>query len=106
MNAIIKELKDKLGNIIYPITKASAVYMRNGVDSVQRILEDRIDQNTSVAFGTGSITTTLASGSVIITEFLADGSIRETTTNSDGVVVEIKTTTFNADGSISITIRE
>lgn len=106
MSAIIKELIDKLGNKIYPITKASAVFMRNGVDSVQRILEDQIDQDTQIVFATDSITTTLASGSVILTEFLSDGSIRETTTNSDNVVVEVKTTTFNNDGSISITIRE
>ena len=39
-----------------------------------------------------------------MTEFGADGTITETTTNADGVVVQIKTYTFNADGSIDISV--
>ena len=104
MSAYTRELKDNAGNTIYPPTKASAVYMRNGKDTVGRILEDQIDQDTTIVFATNKITETLASGSVIVTDFLSDGSIKETTTNADGVVVQIKLITFNADGSINITI--
>jgi hypothetical protein len=106
MSAYVRELKDNNGDTVYPPSLADAIYMKNGVDTVGRILEDQIDQNTNIVFGTGTITETLASGSVVLTEFMQDGSIRETTTNKDGVVVQIKTTTFNDDGSISITIKE
>lgn len=105
MSAKVKQLHDKDNAKIYPVTKAAAVYMSNGKDTVERILYDEIDQDTEIEFKTnGNIEKTLASGSKIVTEFGADGTITETTTNADGVVVQIKTYTFNADGSIDISV--
>lgn len=50
----------------------------------------------------GSITTTYPTGT-LVTSFLDNGSIVDTFTGSSGLVV-VKTTTFNADGSIEETI--
>lgn len=46
MSAIVRQLKDDEGNILYPISKANHVYMSNGVDTIERILNDQMDQNT------------------------------------------------------------
>jgi len=106
MAAYVRELIDNEGNKIYPPTKASAVYMGNGKDTVARILGDQIDQNTTIEFTATTITETLASGSTVVIQFNDDGSITETTTDENGVVVQVKETVFNEDGSISITIDE
>lgn len=103
MSAITRELQDNSGNKVYPVTKASAVYMPNGVDTVARILGDQIDQNTTIEFSNDTITMTLASGSTIVVVF-GENKITETTTDENGVQVQVKVTTFNEDGSITITI--
>lgn len=103
MSAIVRELKNAKGDIVYPVTKADACFLRNGVDSVERVLNDMEDQNTSITFGDGKITKVLASKDVVTTEFL-DGRIKTVTTDENGKVLQTKTTTFNDDGSINITI--
>lgn len=103
MSAEIVELKNADGTIQYPVTRASAVYMANGVDTVERILADQIDQGTTITFGNGTITKVLASGSTVVST-ISSNQIVEVTTNSDGVVVQTKTITFNSDGSITITV--
>lgn len=103
MSAIVRQLKDDEGNILYPISKANHVYMSNGVDTIERILNDQMDQDTKVEFLTGKIVKTLASGTVVTTEFMDNGSIVETT-KKDSVLLEKKTITFNEDGTINIKI--
>lgn len=103
MGAIVRTLADKEKNPVYPVTKAEYCYLGNGVDTVERVLDDLKDQKTEISFGEGSISKTLASGSKVETVFL-DGSIKETTTDKNGIVVQTKRTTFNDDGSISIEV--
>lgn len=104
MSALIKELVNNEGTKIYPVTSAEAVYMPNGKDTVQRVLGDMKDQNTEITFPQNQVIKELASGNTVVTQFNNDGTIVETTTNSDDVVLQVKTTTFNSDGSITITI--
>lgn len=107
MSAKVKQLRDKDGTKVYPVTKAGSVYMKNGKDTVERILNDEIDQDTDITFPSSTeIVTELASGSRVTTEFLDNGNIKETTTDENGVILQVKTTAFNADGSISITIED
>lgn len=102
MSSTIKELKDKDGNPVYPVVKADACYLRGGVDTVERVLNDMEDQDTTIKFSEGSITTEFASGSVVDTVFNDDGTIKEITKDKNGTLLQTKITTFNEDGSISI----
>lgn len=104
MSAYVRELQDNDGNTIYPVTRARAVFMPGGTDTVERILGDMQDQGATIAFTGNKITKTLASGNSVETVFSDDGNITETTKNENGDVVQIKTTTFNEDGSIEIHI--
>ncbi len=104
MTSTIRELKDKDENPVYPVTKAEACYLRGGVDTVERVLNDMEDQDTTIKFNTDSISKTLASGSTVDTVFADDGSIKETTKDKNGTVLQTKGITFNDDGSISIKI--
>lgn len=104
MEAIARELNDKDGTKVYPVTKADLVFMDNGIDTVGRVLNDMKDQNTEIKFGQNNIEKTLASGSIVTTDFRNDGSIVETTKDAKGKIVCVKTTKFASDGSISIKI--
>lgn len=105
MPAVVRELNDDQGNKVYPVTKASAAYMRGGKVSVETMIDDMQEVGMKVEFpDDGSIKKTLASGNVVKTEFLVDGSIKETTTDPDGNNLSVKTTTFGSDGSITINI--
>lgn len=103
MSGFIKQLRDDEENAIYPISQASAIYMPNGIDTVERYLADSDDFNSTIKFSGQTIEKTLASGGVTITEFL-DNTIREVTRNDSGVIVKTKTTTFNDDGTIRIEV--
>lgn len=103
MSAKIIELKDKVGDVIYPVTRASASYLANGVDTVERVLNDMQDQNTQISFPQNQVVKQMASGNTVTTQFL-ENQIIETTVNSDSIVLKVKTTTFNADGTITISV--
>ena len=103
MSAVVKQLRDDEGTLVYPVTKASAVYMPNGVDTVVRELTDMGDYNTRIEFSGKGINKTLASGCTSFTEF-NDGSIKEVVKDADGAIIKIKTTKFNDDGSIEIEV--
>lgn len=102
--AFIRELKDKLGKKIYPVTTTEAVYLPNGVRTLDNALGDVMDQTAQIKFdGSGNITKTLANGNKVVTRFLLDGSIEETITNADGKVIQTKAIAFS-DGQIDITV--
>lgn len=103
MSALVKQLRDKDDNIVYPISKASAVYMPNGIDTVERVLTDSGDYSSEITFKGSTITKTLASGGKSVTEF-GINKIVETVSNENNAVIKTKTTTFNADGSIKIEV--
>lgn len=100
MIAKIKDLKDHEGNRIYPVTRADAVYLPNGkfnfIDELQNLREE---SGKTEFLEDGSIKKTLDTGVVIVTEF-GDGIVTETAKTADGTPYYVKTTTFNADGSI------
>lgn len=102
--ANIIELKDKNGDIAYPVTLAKSVYLSNNKDTVQKLIDDSEDYNSDIKFEDGTVVKTLASGRKVTTVFTAN-DITETTTEDD-VVIRKKVTTFNADGSISIRLED
>lgn len=104
MSAVIRQLKDASDTKVYPVTKAEAVYMGNGIDTVGRVLGDLQDQNTVITFPTNQVQKVLASGNKVVTVFDSDGSIVETTYNTDDIAIKTKTTTFEDDGSITIVV--
>lgn len=102
MSAKIKQMKDKSGTKVYPITRSNAVYMSNGITTIDAALDDMREGNTTIVFNNnGTISTTLASGNVVTTSFLQNGNIQEKCVDSDNNEIYTKTTTFNVDGSIS-----
>lgn len=103
MEALVKQMRDGDSNTVYPITKASAVYMPNGIDTVERVLIDSRDYSSVITFSGDQIKKTLASGGESLTEFRSN-SIVETVKNAEGTIIETKTTTFNEDGSIKIEV--
>ena len=104
MEAFIKQLRDDEGNVVYPVTRAKAVYMPNGIDTVERVLTDMDDYDTTIRFSGQTIEQTLASGGSSTTEF-QNQKIVETTRDDNGTIIKTKTTTFNADGSIRIEVK-
>lgn len=103
MPAKVLQLMDDEGNKVYPITKASAAYMRGSNVSVETVIEDMKESGMKVEFEeSGNIKKTLDSGNVVTVEFLVDGSIKETTADKEGNMLFVKTTSFGADGSITI----
>lgn len=104
MEGTIRELQDKEGNKVYPVSKAECIYMPNGVDTVGRVLGDMQDQDTEITFPSNRVEKKLDSGNTVVTEFKSDGSIVETTTSDKGILLKKKITTFNEDGSISIKV--
>ena len=103
MPARVLELMDDEGNKVYPVTKASAAYMRGGKVSVETVIEDMKESGMKVEFlEDGNIKKILESGNIVKTEFLVDGTIKETTTDPEGNRLLVKTTTFGSDGSITI----
>lgn len=105
MPAVVRELMDDEGNKVYPVTKASAAYMRGGKVSVETAVIDMMEAGMKVEFlEDGNIKKTLESGNIVAVEFLMDGSIKETTTDPEGNNLSVKTTSFGADGSITINI--
>lgn len=104
MEAYIKQLRDDEGNTIYPVSKAEAVYIHNGIDTVERAIADLMDSNATIKMDGDKITKTLDVGGGTVIEF-GGTSIKETTKNTDGSIIRQKTTTFNVDGSIRIEVQ-
>lgn len=106
MSAIVRQLTDDEDKKVYPVTRSKAVYMADGVTTIDDALMDMMDGDTDIEFNAdGTITTRLlATGHNITTTFLDDGNIQEKCVNDDGKELYTKTTTFNEDGSISVRI--
>ena len=110
--AKVKNLLDKAKEIIYPVTLASAVYMPNGVDTVERIINDMRGQGKKVEFASnGDITIAYASKNVETIQFKVGATshlnyIIDRVKNENGVQIAYQRTKFNADGSIETTIEE
>jgi len=105
MPAKIVSLHEKDNTIIYPETIVSAVHMPDGRRTLQADLEALEDGSCTIEFNDdGSITQIMTNtGMIITTEFgEADGQIVETCTYSDETPYYTKTTTFNNDGSITV----
>lgn len=102
---IIQQLRTRKKEALFPITKAKAVYMGDGIDTVQRVLDDMRDQDASITFNSNQVTKVMASGRKVVTDFKSDGSILETTYSEEGQVLQTKVTTFSEDG-ITIEVPE
>lgn len=104
--ALIKELENKEGKIVYPVSVAQAIFMPGTRNTVLDEIKDLrgVDKNTTFN-ADGTISEVFSSGKTITTTFKADGSIEERCTfTEDGALYYTKTTIFNADGSITETI--
>ena len=103
---IIQQLTNRAKENIFPVTKAKAVYMGDGIDTVERVLKDMQDQDATIKFNNETVTKEMASGRKVVTNFKSDGSIEEVTYSDTGEVIQKKVTTFNEDGSIDINVPE
>lgn len=103
MPAKIMDLMDDEGNKVYPVTQASAVFMKGSKVSAETVISDMKESGMKVEFlEDGNIKKVLESGNIVKIEFLVDGSIKETTTDPEGNKLYVKTTSFGPDGSITI----
>ena len=103
MPAIIKTLHDIENNIIYPDTVATAIHMPDGHRTLMDEIEEFADgSNTTVFNQDGSITKTMTNSGMVITTVFGDGVITDTCVYPDETVYWVQTTTFNADGSITV----
>ena len=114
MPAVIKSLHDitrdqTTGEItgrmlVYPETVISAVHMLDGRRTLDDAIAEINDESNVTSFNQdGSITKVMTNSGMIITTEFGDGVITDTCTYPDGVTVYyVKTTTFNQDGSITV----
>ena len=103
MPARIATLHDIDNTIMYPETIISAVHMPDGKRTLQAELEQIEDESRTIEFNAdGTITTTYTnSGMYIVTSF-TNGEVVEVCYNSDASEYYTMTTSFNADGSITV----
>lgn len=102
MAGYIRQLRDSMHNNMYPVTSAKAVYI-NTTDTVERVLNDLEDTDSTLRFKDGEITNEKKSGSVVTTRF-GNGVITEVTKDKDGNIVKTKTITIRNDGTITIKV--
>lgn len=105
MPAKIVTLHDIDNEIMYPETIVSAVHMPDGRRTLQEDIEELEDGSCTITFNNdGSITQVMTNtGMIITTEFgEADGEIVETCTYADETPYYTQTTTFNGDGTITV----
>ena len=103
--AKVRTLTDKNKEYIYPVTKASAVYMPNGVDTVDRVINSLRDHGSTVTFDEdGDITKTYESGEVEKIKFVGD-YITKKVMKGDVVISSVRIE-FKKDGSIETTIEK
>lgn len=105
MPAIIRSLHQKDGTIVYPETIITAIHMQDGKRMLTEELEEIADGSCTIEFNAdGSITQTMTNtGMIITTEFgEADGEIVETCQYPDETLYYTETTTFNDDGTITV----
>ena len=103
MSAIIRSLIDKAGNNIFPETIVTAVNMPDGKRTLQGALDEISDESSVTEFNVdGSITKTMTNSGMIATTVFGNGVITETCTYADLTPYYTKTTTFNNDGSITV----
>lgn len=102
--AKIRELKNNANEIIYPVSTTEAVYMPNGIQSLDNALSGVMDQTATITFdGSGNIVKDLANGNKVTTKFMLDGSIEEETVNKDGTKLTKKRVEFS-ENQIKITV--
>lgn len=103
MPATIRTLVDHDGNNIYPETIVSAINMPDGKRTLLSELDELKDESSVTEFNAdGSITKTMSTSGLIITTSFASNVVTETATYADHTPYYTKTTTFNADGSITV----
>lgn len=105
MPAKIVSLHSKDNTIIYPETIVSAVHMPDGRRTLQADIEALENGSCEISFNAdGTITQVMTNTGMVITiEFgEADGEIIETCRYPDETLYYTETTTFNDDGTITI----
>ena len=103
MPARIVSLHNKADEIMYPETVVSAVHMLDGRRTLQAEIDELKDESCITRFNSdGSITKVMTNSGLVITTSFGDGSIVDTCTYSDGTLFYTKTTTFESDGSITV----
>ena len=103
MPAVIRSLKDKPGTIVYPETIISAIHMLDGRRTLVAEFDELKDESSVTEFNAdGSITKTMTNSGMVMTTVFGDGEIVETCTYPDETLYYTKTTTFNSDGSITV----
>lgn len=89
--------------LLYPETIISAIHMLDGKRTLDDAITEFDDDSSVTTFNQdGSITKVMTRSEMIITTVFGEGVIIETCTYSDETPYYVKTTTFNDDGSITI----
>lgn len=90
--------------IVYPETIITAVHMPDGRRTLFDAIEQINDESSVTSFNNdGSITKVMTSSGMIIHTEFGNGVITETCYYADGeTVYYVKTTTFNNDGTITV----
>lgn len=103
MPATIRTLVDYSGGNIYPETIVSAVNMPDGKRTLLAELDEIKDESQTITpNANGTITTVMTNSGLIITTSFSGNVVTETCTYADHTPYYVKTTTFNADGSITV----
>lgn len=111
MPAVIKSLHDVTRDsegvitgrtLVYPETVITAVHMPDGKRTVVDEFDEIKDESNVTSFNSdGSITKVMTNSGMVITTEFGDSVITETAVYSDDTPYYVKTTTFEADGSIT-----
>jgi len=103
MPAKIVTLHDIDNVIMYPDTVVDAIHMPDGRRTLRAEIEQIEDDSSVTSFNQdGSITKVMTNSGMVITTEFGDGVITETANYADETLYYTKTTTFNADGTITV----
>ena len=103
MPAQINSLHNKAGTIVYPETIISAVHMLDGKRTLDAAIEEFADDSSVTVFNNdGTITKTMTNSGMYSVTTFGDNVITEVCRYPDAAIYYTKTTTFNNDGSITV----
>lgn len=89
--------------LVYPETIISAVHMLDGKRTLDEAITEFDDESSTTVFNQdGSITKTMTRSGMVITTVFGESIITDTCRYSDSTLYYTQTTTFNNNGSITV----
>ena len=104
MPAKLVSLHNIDNELIYPETIVTAVHMPDGQRNLIDAIADINDESCTYAFNnsTGGFTKTMTSSSMVITVTFSGNTVTEVCKYSDDTTYYTKTTTYNSNGSVTV----